>query len=98
MIKHAVIFKLVHKSGSPEEKKFFERAWKLAKIPGVRNFECMEQVNPKNEYRFGITMEFDSEEQYHYYSMHAIHTAFIQECWINSVSDFLEIDYKPLPV
>jgi hypothetical protein len=41
-------------------------------------------------------MEFESQEQYDFYSKHPDHQAFIQDHWIPNVEDFLEIDYLPL--
>jgi hypothetical protein len=41
-------------------------------------------------------MEFETEDAYEQYNQHPDHIAFVRKCWINEVSDFLEIDYEPL--
>ena len=98
MIKHSVIFKLKFSKGSPEEKVFFEKAKQLVRIPGVQNFECLEQFNPKNKFEYGLSMEFANEALYNQYNNHPDHTAFVRENWMKYVEDFLEIDYRALEV
>ncbi len=58
MIRHTVVFRLKHDAGSPAEAKFLADAMLLAAIPGVTAFERLRQVSPKNDYRFGFSMEF----------------------------------------
>lgn len=96
MIRHTVVFTLKHGSGSAEEQKFLADAKVLSKIPGVQNFEQLQQVSQKNTYKFGFSMEFADQEAYDAYNTHPDHVAFVQERWIPEVSDFLEIDYTPL--
>ena len=96
MIRHTVVFKLKHARNSEEEKNFLAAAQKLAAIPGVKHFECLQQVSKKNNYDFGLSMEFDSQKDYDGYSGHPDHTKFVQELWMKEVVDFLEIDYEPL--
>ena len=50
-------------------------------------------MSPKNDYRYGISMEFADGEAYEGYNGHPDHVAFVQGRWIPEVSDFLEIDY-----
>jgi hypothetical protein len=57
-IRHTVVFALAHPAGSDAERDFLEAAERLAAIPGVHAFELLAEVSPKNEYRFGISMEF----------------------------------------
>jgi len=40
-------------------------------------------------------MEFDTLEKFDFYTNHEIHLHFIQNFWLKSVDDFLEIDYQP---
>lgn len=96
MIRHSVIFKLKYSKNSPEELAFFEAAKKLANIPGVQNFECLKQTSKKNNFDYGISMEFASQKRYDDYSNHPDHVQFIQQYWLKYVQDFLEIDYEPL--
>jgi hypothetical protein len=96
MIRHTVVFKLKHPKGSPEEKLFFNAALKLSSIAGVRNFECLQQTNKKNNFEYGISMEFDTVKGYQEYSNHPDHVAFVQSFWLKYVADFLEIDYEPM--
>jgi hypothetical protein len=95
MIRHTVVFKLNHLKGSPEEKKFLDEIQKLSSIPGVKKFELLRQVSKKNNYDFGLSMEFDSVKAYEAYSNHPDHNAFVQTYWVKEVKDFMEIDYEP---
>lgn len=95
MIRHTVVFRLKHASGSPAETNFLRAAQQLDSIPGVHAFECLRQISPKNPYQFGISMEFADAEAYAAYSNHAEHTKFVQERWIPEVAEFMEIDYAP---
>lgn len=57
MIRHSVVLKLKHKSGSPEEMEFLNESWKLKSIPGVMKFEVMKEISSGNPYEFGISMD-----------------------------------------
>ena len=93
MIRHTVVFNLKHGKGSAEERKFLDDALVLAEIPGVRAFERLRQVSPKNNYSFGFSMEFDDQAAYDIYNAHPLHVAFVRDRWVPEVSDFMEIDY-----
>jgi hypothetical protein len=94
-IRHTVAFTLVHPPGSGEEEAFLEAAERLASIPGVEEFELLAEVSPKNDYRFGISMEFADDAGYSAYNGHPDHVRFVEQRWLPEVSDFLEIDYAP---
>lgn len=94
-IRHTVAFKLKHPKGSPEEKVFLDEINKLSSIPVVKNFECLLQTGKKNNFDYGVSMEFDSMEAYEEYNQHPDHVAFVQTYWIPNVEDYLEIDYEP---
>ena len=96
MINHTVVFRLKHDKGSSQEKTFLDEAKKLAAINTVKNFTVLQQVSPKNNFDFGLSMDFDSEPDYEYYNNHASHVDFVQRCWLVEVEDFMEIDYKAL--
>ncbi|RWN96133.1 Dabb family protein [Mesorhizobium sp.] len=96
MIRHTVVFRLKHKESSTEEAKFLADAKILAAIPGVEKFEQLRQVSPKNDYRFGFSMEFADQAAYSGYNDHPDHVAFVRDRWIPEVAAFLEIDYAPL--
>lgn len=85
MLRHSVLFKLKHPKSSPEEKLFFDAALKLSSIAGVRNFECLQQTSKKNNFEYGISMEFDSAKGYKEYSNHPDHVAFVQSFWLKYV-------------
>lgn len=95
MIEHTVTFRLKHAPGSPEEKDFLEAVGKLVAIPGVRDFAIRRQVSPKWDHTFGITMRFETQEEYDAYNTHPDHVAFVQERWIPEVADFQEADFVP---
>jgi heme-degrading monooxygenase HmoA len=94
MIFHSVFLKLKHAAGTIEEKQFLAAAQKLANIPGVRNFQVLKQTSVKNNFEFGLLMEFVDQDTYDAYSNHEEHVQFLQLFWMNDVEDFLEIDYE----
>ena len=93
MIRHTVIFRLKHLRGSDQEKAFLAQARTLALIPTVRNFECLRQVSRKNEFDFGLSMTFESQADYDFYSNHADHERFVKQHWLPEVESFMEIDF-----
>lgn len=93
MIRHTVVFNLKHGKGSDEERKFLDDALVLAEIPGIKAFERLRQVSPKNNFSFGFSMEFDDQAAYDGYNVHPQHVAFVRDRWVPEVSDFMEIDY-----
>lgn len=96
MIRHTVVFRLHHAAGSAEEQDFLVAARALADIPGVEAFEQLRQTSGKNDFTFGLSMEFADEAAYAGYDTHPVHVAFVAERWLPEVADFLEIDYTPL--
>ena len=96
MIRHTVAFRLRHRPGSDEEAAFLADAAGLGDIPGVQNFERLEQVSGKNEFVFGFSMEFADSEAYDAYNNHPVHTAFVADRWVPEVEAFQETDYQPL--
>ena len=95
-IRHGVVFTLKHAEGSSEEPDFLKANAELAAIPGVEAFELMREVSPKNPYRFALTMEFADRAAYDAYSAHPDHESFVNNRWVNEVSDFMEIDSEAL--
>ena len=95
MLRHTVVFKLKHPAGSEPELDFLGAAQKLSEIPKVINFECLRQISEKNDYDFGLSMEFASADDYEFYNQHPLHVEFVQTRWIPEVTGFMEIDYKP---
>ena len=96
MIRHTVVFRLKFPIGSSEEREFLQAAAALALIPGVQKFESLRQISKKNDFDYGLSMEFDSESDYDSYNNHPDHSKFVNDFWVNSVEKFLEIDYKLL--
>jgi len=92
-IRHTVVFKLKHANGSTGEQAFLNAAKKLSAIAGVEKFECLKQVGKKNNFEFGLSMEFADQDAYDHYNNHPEHLAFVQRIWLNEVEDFMEIDY-----
>jgi len=95
-IRHTVSFRLRHAAGSPEEQSFLAAAGELAAIPGVERFELLRQVGKKNEFDYGVSMEFADQAAYDGYNEHPAHVAFVQGRWLPEVEDFLELDYTEL--
>lgn len=94
-IQHGVIFSLKHEKGSAEASKFLEDCrMALAEIPVVQDFQVFKQVSPKNDYDYGLTMVFDSMEDFQSYVDHPNHVTFVQDRWMKEVEKFLEIDFE----
>ena len=93
-IRHAVVFKLKHPKRSFEEQDFFKALMKLAAIPGVEKFECMKQISRKNNYDYGLSMEFANQQAYDQYNNNPEHIDFVRNRWLNEVENFLEIDFE----
>ena len=96
MITHSVFMKLRYTPGSVEENSFLDKCRKLAEIPGVLNFKVLKETSPKNDFAFGLTMNFESQENYDFYNNHPDHVSFVQNEWIPNVERFQEIDYELL--
>jgi quinol monooxygenase YgiN len=95
-IRHSVVFRLVHQHGSEAESEFLAAIGALAAIEGVEAFELMREVSPKNDYRFGLTMEFADQAAYEAYNQHSAHVGFVSSRWDSEVAEFLEIDTAAL--
>ena len=93
-IRHTVAFTPRHAAGSAEEADFLATAARLAAIPGVEEFELLRETSPKNDYRFGISIEFADAAAYTAYDEHPEHVRFVEERWLPEVADFLEHDYE----
>jgi quinol monooxygenase YgiN len=91
-IRHSVVFRLKHAEGSAAEADFLHANAALVAIPGVEAFELMREVSPKNDFRFGLTMEFADPAAYTAYNQHPDHAGFVSQRWDAEVADFLEID------
>jgi len=96
MIRHTVAFKLIHLENSHEEKAFLDAISKLSAIPGVENFQLLRQTSRKNNFDYGLSMEFATAKAYDGYNQHPDHVEFVKTFWMTQVSDFLELDYEPL--
>ena len=94
MIRHSVILKFKDEISAADKRAFFAASRELANIQNVQKFEMLTQTSPKNKFEYGISMEFDNQEQYEIYNNHPDHQYFIQNFWIKYIADFLEIDYK----
>lgn len=93
MIRHTVMFTLVHQPGSAEEQAFLDETLALESIQTVKKFERLRQCSEKCDHRFGLSMEFDNQQDYDTYNDHPTHTKFVNERWIPEVKSFQEIDY-----
>lgn len=97
MIRHTAVFRLKHVAGTPAERDFLAALRRLKPIPGVKAFEVLRQVSPKNDFTFAVSMEFADDAAYQGYNTHPDHVAFVQGRWVPEVADFMEIDYVALP-
>jgi hypothetical protein len=90
------VFRLKHAAGTAAERDFLAALAKLKAISGVEKFEILRQVSPKNEFTFGVSMEFADQAAYTGYNIHPDHVAFVKGLWDQEVAAFTEIDYVPL--
>lgn len=98
MIQHTVVFRLKHAQGSAEERQFLQRAKALGRLPKVIDLKVQQQLSRKNDFTFGLTMFFASQQDYDGYNDHPDHLAFVNDVWLPEVAEFMEIDYAELPV
>lgn len=90
MIQHTVAFRL---GENANESAFWEGVATLKTIAGVHNFQILRQVGLKSDYTNALSMYFESQGDYDSYDAHPTHVAFVQNLWIPSVADFIELDY-----
>ena len=95
-MEHTVTFRLKHAAGSSAESDFLTAAAELATIPGVMDFLIRRQVSPKNAHTFGISMNFNSDDEFQAYCDHPLHCEFVEKRWIPEVEDFQEADFDSL--
>jgi len=93
IITHTVFFKLKHPKGSEAEKEFLAQAVALKSINTVMNMTQVTEIGKKNDFDWGLTMQFKNQADYDAYSNHPDHVAFVKNIWEKEVVDFMEIDY-----
>ena len=93
MILHTVAFRLKHPAGSDAESEFLSKAKALSALPGVLEFRVYRQVGKKNDFTFGLSMCFATQDTYDAYNDHPEHQRFVNEIWLKQVESFMEIDY-----
>ena len=96
MVKHSVIFTFKQGVDKNSQQSFLDASAKLSGIPGVKNLEVLKQTSSKNNYDYGILMEFDNNETYQSYNNHPQHQQFIEQFWLKYVDQFMEIDFEAL--
>ena len=92
-IRHTVVFALPHAAGSPEETSFLTALTALGSIGGVEAFEVVREVSAKNDFRWGVSMEFADQSAYDAYNRDPGHVSFVRDRWVPEVTDFLEVDF-----
>lgn len=90
MIQHTVAFRL---DGDADVDAFWHSVTELSRIEGAREFQVLRQVGLKNEFTHALSMYFESQEEYDVYNEHPDHVAFVQDFWLPSVAEFIELDY-----
>lgn len=96
MIEHTVTFRLKHVIGSAEESDFMSVARELTQIPGVKDFQIRRQTSPHLAHDYGISMFFDTREEFEAYNAHPFHQSFVQTRWLQEVTSFQEADFEEL--
>jgi hypothetical protein len=94
MIRHTVVFTLVHPAGSEEEAGFLETGRRvLTGVPGVKDFSIARQVSSQSQFAFQFSMHFRDQAEYDAYSAHEDHVHFVETRWKKEVTAFSEFDF-----
>lgn len=93
MIYHSVFLQFKSELSQEQRDTFFAAAKKLAYIPGVQSFQCLQEISPKNSFEYGLIMQFETDAVYQAYTQHPDHVRFVEQVWIPAVASFQEIDY-----
>ncbi|MDL2237641.1 Dabb family protein [Christensenellaceae bacterium OttesenSCG-928-K19] len=92
-VRHMVAFTLIHPKDSPEAKKFIEDSARiLGSIPYAAEFIQCYEVSPKNNYDYGFSFDFMTEEDYDRYNNDPVHLDYVEQYWKKQVSAFFEMD------
>ena len=92
-IHHMIIFSLKHEAGSEAAEAFLRDAeHQLTLIPGVKQFRGF-RLKTSNPFDYGISMIFDSQEDYAAYATHPLHDNFEDNRWKREATRAMVIDY-----
>lgn len=91
-IHHLLIFNLKSNTSESDQQYFFERMNAIGSISGISNFGISKQINPNTKFKYVLSMDFDSKENYQAYIKHPKNQEFVQAFWLKMVEDFLVID------
>ena len=80
MIRHTVVFKLARGSFR-RRTRFSARRPEARGHPRGEELRVLRQISQKNVYDYGLSMEFDSPQDYHAYNNHPDHVTFVQTRW-----------------
>lgn len=90
-MQHTVTFRL---NEDVDQEWFLAKARELANVPGVLEFEVLQQVGQKaTQFHLALSMWFNSDADYASYNDHPEHVDFVENVWIPNVAEFLELDY-----
>lgn len=90
-IQHTVTFRL---NEGVDNDWFLAKARELTALPGVLEFEVLEQISRKaTQFHFALSMWFNKDADYAAYNTHPTHVDFVENVWIPNVAEFLELDY-----
>ncbi|WP_238651600.1 Dabb family protein [Paenibacillus piscarius] len=93
-IRHMAVFTLKSAPDSEKTRTFLrDGAEILSAIPGVDNFEVLNQISSKCDYQYAFSMEFADQAAYDAYNNHPDHQAFVTRRWDTEVAAFQEIDF-----
>ena len=94
---HTVFFEFKEEITPREVHSFKEESLHLADIPDVQHLRWLEETSSKNDYRYGLRMQFSDRPAYQRYLEHPTHVRFVETAWNPQVKAFIEIDYVELP-
>ena len=96
MIMHTHVFSLRYPSGSAEEKAFLAEAHNIAGFYGVKNFKVWRQIASQTQGEFGISMEFDTKEEFEEYMKDRPHLDFAFARWFPAITVSQDITFESL--
>lgn len=91
-IHHLLIFNLKSNTSESEQQSFFEGMNAISSLSGISNFGIAKQINPNTKFKYVLSMDFDSKENYQTFIKHPKNQEFVQAFWLKMVEDFLVID------
>ena len=98
MVHHIVLFKLKPEVTPQKlEQMLMTTRMSLLKIPEILSVKCGKAIDPKNEWPFFVSLEFESMEKLAMTQDDAIYMKFVAEVIKTNTTERLAMDYEMEP-